>query len=125
MLSRDDLRPRLKLPKSWVAVPDGVLLWPDTPFSTKREAEREPKPAPEYMGGLEVGKAQATQGISRLELTSELIAPSVPVKHRLSLANQRHHRNLVVRPQSKVSCLKVSWRGRRLSRLLCTGRSWN
>jgi hypothetical protein len=71
MLSRDDLRPRLKLPESWVAVPDGVLLWPDTPFSTKREAEREPKPAPEYMGGLEVGKAQATQGISRLELTSE------------------------------------------------------
>jgi len=32
MLAKNDLRPRLKLPESWVTVPGGVLLWPDTPF---------------------------------------------------------------------------------------------
>jgi hypothetical protein len=36
------IRPNLKLPVSWVTVPDGVLLWPETPFSkTKPTVEGE------------------------------------------------------------------------------------
>ena len=30
------IRPNLKLPASWVKVPDGVLLWPETPFSKEK-----------------------------------------------------------------------------------------
>lgn len=37
------IRPNIKLPASWVTVPDGVLLWPERPFSkTKRPVEGEP-----------------------------------------------------------------------------------
>jgi hypothetical protein len=48
MLAKDDLRPKLKLPTSWVTVPGGVLLWPDKPFKTgTRQPEREQQTAPE------------------------------------------------------------------------------
>jgi hypothetical protein len=34
------IRPKLRLPASWVSVPDGVLLWPEQPFSkTKSPVE--------------------------------------------------------------------------------------
>ncbi len=37
------IRPKLRLPASWVTVPDGVLLWPEQPFSkTKPPVEGEP-----------------------------------------------------------------------------------
>ena len=37
------IRPKLKLPASWVTVPDGVLLWPEQPFAkTKPPVEGEP-----------------------------------------------------------------------------------
>ena len=30
------IRPKLKLPATWVEVPDGVLLWPELPFSKEK-----------------------------------------------------------------------------------------
>jgi hypothetical protein len=33
MLSKDSIRPRLKVDQSWVTVPGGTLLWPEQPFS--------------------------------------------------------------------------------------------
>jgi hypothetical protein len=30
------IRPKLKLPATWVTVPDGVLLWPELPFSKEK-----------------------------------------------------------------------------------------
>jgi hypothetical protein len=37
------IRPKLRLPASWVSVPDGVLLWPEQPFSkTKPPVEGDP-----------------------------------------------------------------------------------
>ena len=37
------IRPKLRLPASWITVPDGVLLWPEQPFSkVKPPVEGEP-----------------------------------------------------------------------------------
>jgi hypothetical protein len=37
------IQPKLRLPASWVSVPDGVLLWPEQPFSkTKPPVEGDP-----------------------------------------------------------------------------------
>jgi hypothetical protein len=37
------IRPNLKLPTSWITVPDGALLWPEQPFAkTKSPVEGEP-----------------------------------------------------------------------------------
>jgi hypothetical protein len=121
----DDLRPRLKLPESWVTVPEWCLAVAGSRSapSVRLSANRSQRPS--TWAVWRSGKHKRRRASPGLSLPVSQIAPSVPVKHRLSLANQRHHRNLVVRPQSKVSRLKVSWRGRRLSRLLCTGRSWN
>ncbi len=43
MLAKDDIRPKLRMERSWVTVPGGILLWPDQPFSKLRAvAENDP-----------------------------------------------------------------------------------